>query len=288
MTERLADINERIAGIRQIGAVVNAMRGIAGARARQARAQLEAVDSYAAAIAQSISRATTIADADEPAAPRGSARPVLVLFLAEQGFAGAFSERLLEAVGGDLKNADVYIVGSRGLALAGERGLVPVWTAAMPSHSSGAPKLADQIAQALYARVAAGGVCQLDAAYSRWSAGVGLHVERRRLFPLDLSTFRTARPRPPPLSQLDPAALLSDLTAAYLHAELCQAALHAFAAENEARMEAMAGAHSQIERRLIDLEAAQRRVRQEEITAEIIELAAGERASRSGDGEGAA
>ena len=46
-------------------------------------------------------------------------------------------------------------------------------------------------------------------------------------------------------------------------------------------MEAMAAARNQIERQLSALQATQRQVRQEEITAEIIELAAGETASRS-------
>jgi len=45
-------------------------------------------------------------------------------------------------------------------------------------------------------------------------------------------------------------------------AELCRAGLHGFAAENEARMEAMAAARGQIERQLAALQAAQRRVRQ--------------------------
>ena len=47
MTERLADIGARIDGIRQLGAVVNALKGIAAARARTARSELAAVDSYA-------------------------------------------------------------------------------------------------------------------------------------------------------------------------------------------------------------------------------------------------
>jgi F-type H+-transporting ATPase subunit gamma len=94
-----------------------------------------------------------------------------------------------------------------------------------------------------------------------------------------------AFPRPTninaPLLNLASDALLGELTADYLHAHLCTAALHAFAAENEARMEAMASAHNQIERQLSSLRATQRRVRQEEITAEIIELAAGGTASRT-------
>jgi F-type H+-transporting ATPase subunit gamma len=45
-------------------------------------------------------------------------------------------------------------------------------------------------------------------------------------------------------------------------------------------MEAMAAARNQIERKLSTLQSTQRLVRQEEITAEVIELAAGETASR--------
>ena len=82
-----------------------------------------------------------------------------------------------------------------------------------------------------------------------------------------------------PRVQLPPEMLLNELTANYLHARLSNAALHAFAAESEARMEAMAAARNQIERQLAGLLAAQSQVRQEEITAEIIELAAGETAS---------
>ena len=78
--------------------------------------------------------------------------------------------------------------------------------------------------------------------------------------------------------------LLAELTADYVHAQLCHAALHAFAAENEARREAMASTHRQIEHHLSDLQATRRIVRQEEITAEIIELVAGELASRPGPG----
>ena len=54
MTERLADISARVDGVRQLGAVVNAMRGIAAARVQQARVQVVAVDAYAATIAGAI------------------------------------------------------------------------------------------------------------------------------------------------------------------------------------------------------------------------------------------
>ena len=282
MTGRLADVSARIDGIRQLSAVVNAMRGIAAARAQQARSQLVAVDSYTATIAVGIGRALTWVPAGRADGPHRSTRPALVLFCAEQGFAGAFSERVLDAVGADLATSDVFLIGTRGSAVAAERGIVPGWKSALPSHSGGVPKFADRVAEALYGRIATGEIDRLDAIFSEWQPGHGIHVTRRRLFPFDMSEF----PRPPepnaPLLNLTPAALLSELTAGYLHAQLCNAALRAFAAENEARMEAMTAARNQVERQLSALRATQRHVRQEEITAEIIELAAGETASRSG------
>jgi F-type H+-transporting ATPase subunit gamma len=281
MTDRLADISARIDGVRQLGAVVNAMRGIAAARAQQARSQLIAVDSYATTIAVAIGRALALVPSARAGAARGSTRSALVLFCAEQGFAGLFSERVLDAVGADLAASELFLIGTRGNVAAVARGVAVGWKSAMPSYSAGVPRLADRIAEALYTRIATGEIGRLDAVFSKWLPGYGTHVKRRRLFPFDVAQF--PRPTDPnaPLLNLTPEALMSELTADYLHAQLCNAALHAFAAENEARMEAMAAARNQIERQLSSLRATQRHVRQEEITAEIIELAAGETASRS-------
>jgi F-type H+-transporting ATPase subunit gamma len=281
VTERLADLSQRIEGIRQLGAVVNAMRGIAAARARQARSQLAAVDLYARTIAAAIARVP----APIPVAGASPSRTALVLFCAEQGFAGAFSEHVLDAIGADLGHAELFLIGTRGRSVAAERGIAAFWTSAMPSHSQGVPLLGDRIAEALYARIAAGAIGRIDAVFSHWQPGHGVRVERKRLFPLDPADFPGSERADPPLLDLTPEALLLELASDYLHAELCKTALHAFAAENEARMEAMAAARGQIERQLSELQARSRQVRQEEITAEIIELAAGETASRAGQAE---
>lgn len=279
MTERLADVTARIEGIRQLGAVVNAMRGIAATRAQQARAQLAAVDGYAQVIAAAIGHAISLLPADQQDSVPPSTRPALILFCAEQGFAGAFSERVLDAAGGDLATPELFLVGTRGVTAAAERNILPRWKSAMPSHSLGVPKLADRVAEALYVRIVTGEIDTLDAIFTRWQPSRGTQIERRRLFPLDTMAFLTPANSGEPLLNLAPQTLLSDLTADYMHAQLCNAALHAFAAENEARMEAMASAHHQIEGQLSALQATQRMVRQEEITAEIIELATGEMAA---------
>lgn len=286
MTERLSDINAHIGGIHQLDAVVNAMRGIAAARVQQARSQLVAVDNYAAKIADVIGRTLNLLPPEPPDFPHRSMRPAIVLFCAEQGFAGAFSERILDSAGTDLAKSVLLLIGSRGSAVATERGVKVDWTVAMTAHSPGIPILADRIADALYTRIASGGIDQLDVIFSQWHPNHGIEIVRRRLFPFDLSTFSQSPNANVPLLNISPQMLLRGLTRDYMHAQLCQAALHAFAAENEARMEAMAAAHSQIEDQMTAMQATRRHVRQSEITAEIIELAAGETASRSESDEG--
>ena len=280
MTERLADVSAQIASIRQLGAVVNAMRGIAAARAQQARVQLAAVDRYERVIGLAISRALSLLPPGRRVPAHTPGRLALVLFCAEQGFAGAFSERVLDAAEADLASSELFVLGTRGAAALAERRIKPSWSGAMPSHSPGIPKLAAIVATALYARLAPGSIDRLEAIFCRWQPGQGVHATRHVLFPLDPAAFSVPVFGVVPLLNLAPAILLQALTADYLHAELCYAALHSFAAENESRMQAMAAAHNQTQTRLAALQATQCRVRQEEITAEIIELAAGEAASR--------
>ncbi len=280
MTERLADIGARIAGVRQIGAVVNAMRGIAAARAQQARTQLGAVDDYARTIAAAIASALALIPPANEAAAAQAGRLAIVVFLAEQGFAGTFSERVLDAAGADLATADLFLIGTRGTAIAAERQVVPGWHGAMPAHSPGIPRLAETIVAAIYARIAVRAFHRLDVVFAQYEPGHATEIKRIRLLPLDTHAFPPSPNGMAPLLTLAPNVLLAALATDYLFAQLCRAALCAFAAENQVRMEAMAAAHSQIDTQLAHLRATQRQVRQEEITSEIIELAAGETASR--------
>ena len=281
MTLHLAEIGARIEGVEQLGAVVNAMRGIAAARAQQAHTQLEAVDSYSATIATAIGRALALMPSTSHARSVVPTRPAMVVFVAEQGFAGAFSEHVFETLGDDLADSRLFLVGTRGTAVLAERGIEPEWRGAMPSHSAGIPKLADQICTALYTGIVMGEIVRLDVVFSQWEPGQAAQIQRGSPLPLDLTRFPSPVQQSVPLHNLVPTELLAGLTADYLHAQLCHAALHAFAAENQARMEAMAAARDQVTLQLADLRTRERMVRQEEITAEVLELAAGASASRT-------
>ena len=57
-------------------------------------------------------------------------------FCAEQGFAGAFSEHVLNALAAGLTRGTTFLIGTRGTALAMERGITAHWTGAILSYSA--------------------------------------------------------------------------------------------------------------------------------------------------------
>ncbi len=282
MTERLTDIVAQIQNIRQLEAVVTAMRGIAASRAQKGRSLLAGIEAYTEVISHAIGRALGLLATDEMMTSRATrAGCGLILFCAEQGFAGAFSERVLDAAAHDLGGTTNLVIGTRGMTVASERGIKIAWTAPMPSHVDAIPGFANRLADALYDYVADGTIATVDIVFSRSTAGGGIDIDRHSLLPIDFARF--ARPIEPqtPLTTLEPELLLERLAAEYVYAQLCEAAMHAFEAENEARMTAMASAKTNIETKLTALSQRERQVRQDEITTEIVELAAGAEASQS-------
>ena len=82
----------------------------------------------------------------------------MVVLCAEQGFAGTFNERVLDAAASHLKaaSAELLVVGYRGAMVAAERGLVFGWSAPMVAHAEEVPLLACRITDALYSRLEKG------------------------------------------------------------------------------------------------------------------------------------
>ena len=282
MTQRLADIVRQIQSVRQLEAVVTAMRGIAASQAQKGRSLLPGIDAYSKVISRAIGQALTLLPPDTVTArPRRRARLGLILFCAEQGFAGAFSERVLDAAAGDIEGAICLVVGTRGAVVANERGIMPAWSAPMATRTDTIPSFANRLADALYGCIATGGIAKVDILFSRSASGGGIQIDRHSLLPIDFGRFARPVQNQPPLTTLTPELLLESLAAEYVYAQLCEAAMHAFEAEHEARMMAMASAKSNIGTKLTALSQRERQLRQEEITTEIVELAAGAEASQT-------
>jgi F-type H+-transporting ATPase subunit gamma len=282
MTQRFADVVVQIQSVRQLEAVVTAMRGIAASQAQKGRCLLPGIDAYSKVISRTIGQALSLLPPDRAAVPP-LRRPKLglILFCAEQGFAGAFSERILEAAADDIGGAICLVVGTRGAIVANERGIKPAWSAPMVTRTDTIPSFANRLADALYRCVSTGSIGRVDILFSRSASGSGIQIDRHSLLPVDFRRFSRPVEKVPPLTTLKPQLLLERLAAEYVYAQLCEAAMHAFEAENEARMMAMASAKTNIQTKLTELSQRERQLRQEEITTEIVELAAGAEASQT-------
>lgn len=275
---RYAQIHARTRSIAQLGNVISAMRGVAAARAQQSRHQLDNVRVYADLVSNAIAQVLAMQSSvlQTAATTRNQdTESALVLFGAEHGFAGAFSERVLEEANMDKSTSKLLVVGSRATRLCSARGLNPAWSAQMVSQLSNTSTLADQIGIELYRHLHAGRITRVDVVYARPLEPQGFEVVRQQLLPIDYARFATNGSASPPLLNLAPQLLLERLTGEYLFAQLNEAIVHSFAAENLARLQTMSAARENIRQRLDALTMEERLARQSEITAEIVELAGG-------------
>ncbi|AYG63554.1 F0F1 ATP synthase subunit gamma [Rhizobium jaguaris] len=282
MTERLSDVEARIGSVHQLAAVVTAMRGIAAARSREARHHIDGIRAYSAAIATAIGEALALLPAASPApiAETASSGHAIVALCAEQGFAGAFNEHVLDAIaqlaGAEPEHrVELLLVGDRGLMIANARSVTVDWSAAMIMHVAQMEDLANRIVEALYDRLQSGRIGYVTIVHAAPETSDGFRVFSKRLVPFDYARFQLVRKDTPPLITLPPQLLVTRLTEEYIFAELCEAVMLSFAAENEARTRAMIAARTNVTNTLDDLVARSRQLRQEEITNEIVELASG-------------
>jgi len=281
MAERLSDIEQRLDSVGQLSSVVSAIRGIAAARLREADERLEGIRAYAATIAEAIGQALVLLPVNAQAeAGRGSGQASTQLVIAlcsEQGFVGGFNSHILgevETLLGSLGPGKVIVIGDRGSTIAAERGIEAGWSASMAAHAEEVMALANRITERLYAELQQGSVDHVRLVHAIPGQGTVTTVTRT-LIPFDFARFPPPANRVAPLLTLPARELLASLAEEYVFAEICEAAMLAFAAESEARMYAMLAAHENVERKRDELTALARRMRQEEITAEVVELSAG-------------
>ena len=127
MSGKLSEVEKRIGTVHQLDAVISAMRGIAAARVHEAHGQLDGVRAYASVVGAAIGEALALPSqtADMEAPDHGGGGHILIVLCAEQGFAGSFSERVLDKAVELLKtgSAELLLVGTRGAMVATERNL---------------------------------------------------------------------------------------------------------------------------------------------------------------------
>jgi F-type H+-transporting ATPase subunit gamma len=277
MAERLSDVQARTQSLHELQEIVGVMRVIAAARVQEAQAALDGTRAYAQVIGDAIAEALPLLpETSGPAIAAKGAGRGLVLFMAEHGFTGAFNDQLAEAARPATSDrAALFVVGSRGRGLIEERGLTPAWATEMAIHAGAVTDTAMRIADELYRRFERGSLAAVEILYFQGHDGGRRALQRQSLLPVDLGRFRRPRSTVPPLTNLAPRLLMGGLLGEYVFAQLAQAAMESFASENAARLAAMQSAREKLDEQLTELQSLERRLRQEQITDELLEIVTG-------------
>jgi F-type H+-transporting ATPase subunit gamma len=279
VSDKLSEVQARIASVHELEAVVGAMRGIAAARSREARSRLDGIRACADMIGTAIGAALTLDECNESVAPTDARTGVhvVIVLCAEQGFVGTFNEHMIEAAArqSQSESTEFFVIGERGVAVARAHGLKVAWSAPMVAHADEVSALADRIIAALYKRLESGHAARVSVSNAVPQLSAAIAIIEHSLLPFDFTRFAPAARPVAPLVTLPPRRLLAKLAEEYVYTQLCEAVMLSFAAENEARMRAMIAARANVHNKLAQLIGDFRRLRQEEITSEIVELSSG-------------
>ena len=277
------DIRRRIGAVRNIKQITRAMQFVAASKLKRAQDATLAARPYSEKLDEVLADlATVLGGEDHPLlAEREGGKRLLVLITTDRGLAGPlntntirFAAREITEHKGDIA---VVTVGRKGRD-AMRRAHVP-----MDAHFAGfgdRPAFADVIplARLITDDYLAGKISRVDIVYSRFITTLTQKPEAYQLLPIEPSEDREGIPGNQFIFEPSASAVLEQLLPRYIAARLFQAVLESKASEESSRMVAMKNATENAEELIEDLTLSYNKVRQSNITREMIEIATGARA----------
>jgi len=295
------EVKNRIASVKNIHKITRAMEMVAAARLRRAEQRIEDLRPYA----EGMRRLTRRAAAQAGGIPRVPVlvererveRVGVVLITGDRGLAGAFNSNIIregmraaERVRDEGAEPSFVVVGRKGVSTMTFRkqnvSASYVGFTDRPGYAN-----AREIGEALTARYVDEDLDRVELIYNRFVSPLTQHVWRQTLLPLQQAEVigegadeeeaegeteaERAQARSEWFYEPDPEELLARLIPEYVTISVYRALLESAASELGARMTAMRNAAENAEAMIADLTLEMNRVRQAEITQEILEVVAG-------------
>jgi F-type H+-transporting ATPase subunit gamma len=296
------EVKNRIASIKNINKITRAMEMVAAARLRRAEQRIDDLRPYA----EGIRKLTRQASAHAGAIPRvpvmaereNVERVGILLVTGDRGLAGAFNSNIIRE--GMRMAADVHSEGATpAFAAVGKRGVSAlnfrkqeVTGAYVGFTDRPAFANAREIGEALTARYVDEELDRVELVYNKFVSPLTQHVWRQTLLPLQQAEVtgegageeqdageETEAEKLQAKSEWsyepEPEELLARLIPEYVTISVYRALLESAASELGARMTAMRNAAENAETIMEDLTLEMNRVRQSEITQQILEVVSG-------------
>jgi F-type H+-transporting ATPase subunit gamma len=274
------EIRRRIAAVKNIKQITRAMQFVAASKLKRAQDATVSARPYSQKIDELIADlAVVIGPEDHPLlARRDEGKRLIVLITSDRGLAGPFNTNTIRFAAQEITTHSgdlaVVTVGRKGRD-AMRRARVP-----MEAHFEGfgdRPTFADvlPLARLITEDFLAGTYARVDVIFSQFVSTLTQRPSLDRLLPIEPAEDTEGIPGNQFIFEPNPSAVLEQLLPRYIAARLFQAVLENKASEESSRMVAMRNATDNAEDLIQDYTLAYNKVRQSNITREMIEIASG-------------
>ncbi len=277
------DIRRRIGAVRNIKQITRAMQFVAASKLKRAQDATLSSRPYSEKIDEVIADLAAVLDAETHPllARREDGRRLFVVVTTDRGLAGPLNtntirfalKEILEHAG----HLTVVTVGRKGRD-ALRRARVPI-----EAHFAGfgdRPGFADvtPLTRLLTDDFLAGTFAQIDLVYPKFVSTLVQRPVLEQLLPIQPAPDTDGIPGHQFIFEPDPATVLRQMLPRYVATRVYQAILETTASEMSSKMVAMKNATENAEELIEDLTLSYNKVRQANITREMIEIASGARA----------
>ncbi|HET7030697.1 MAG TPA: ATP synthase F1 subunit gamma [Candidatus Limnocylindrales bacterium] len=277
------DIRRRIQSSRNIKQITRAMQFVAASKLKRAQESTLASRPYAEKLDEVLADlAVVLTGEDHPLlVRREDGKRLIVLITTDRGLAGALNTNVIRFAAQQITEG----TGELSVATVGRKGRDAMRRARVPleAHFEGfgdRPTFADvlPLARLISEDFLAGKVNRVDIVYSHFVSTLSQKPSLDALLPIQPSSDTEGIPGNQFIFEPSPAAVLQQLLPRYVATRLYQAVLEGKASEESSRMVAMKNATENAEELIEDLTLAYNKVRQSNITREMIEIASGAQA----------
>ncbi|NQW10170.1 MAG: F0F1 ATP synthase subunit gamma [Alphaproteobacteria bacterium] len=282
--QTLESLARRTTTLRRIRGVVRTMKMLSVVNAVPFDRAAMSIDAFHETVLAGFQVVLAGIDIAQLSAPRPDASGVVLVFGSDHGLCGGFNEEAAKFTAMQLANrqapARAIAIGARLAAALEATGVEPVETFSPPASMEGVGPLAAALLIALDRERDSGGAIVVEVVHNQRAEAGTYRSVMSRLLPIDKRWLQELKRRPwrsttLPTYSMDTESLFAALVRQYLFASLFEATAESMAAENAARLALMQQAEHALDDRLEELMGDERRVRQSQVTDELLDVIAG-------------
>ena len=280
-------LQRQIASFKELQTIVTTMKALAAVSIRQYEQAARSLTDYYRTVELGLH--IVLRDVQRPVSlrRRSEGRLAAVVFGSDHGLCGRFNEEIaaytierLGAIPTTTKNALVLAVGSRVASHLEQTGLPVAGNFLVPGSASRITATVQQILLKIDEWRSEENVGYVYLFYNRHLSSAAYRPTGIELLPVNLRRFKHLEEEPwpshlLPIFTMDRQQLLSALLKQYFFVSIFRACAESLASEHGSRLAAMQAAEKNLEERLEEVTGEFRRVRQDSITTELLDVVSG-------------